>query len=521
MSQPATNQPGAKSNSHMTGLLLLIGGIVLGLLVGVFYGESMWRASGGPDRKLATLEETRKQKEALLTTAKEVEEAAAAGDAKVAATAEVERLTTQIGTLSREVDRMTKIRDQAIVDIKDGKLVLASVVGKFIRFVGDLFLQVLKLLVIPLVITSMICGITSIGDIRKIGKLGTRTIVYFMSTTTVAVFIGLMLVVIVQPGKATDDTFAFKDTKTAAKEKSDIVDTLLAVVRGDEGDKGSGMFPENLVLAAAQMNVMAVIVFSLLFGGALTTLGERGKPAIAFFDAANEAIMQMVHLTMLFAPIGIFGLVASNIAKNGGGAELGEELTRLGYYAACVLGGLLIHVTFLLTLLWLFTGRKPWQFVLSMSRAILTAMSTSSSSATLPVSMECIEGAGVSNRTARFVLPLGATINMDGTALYEAVAVVFIAQSSGIDLSIAQLVVVMLTATLAAIGAAGIPEAGLVTMVIVLTAVGLPTSGIGTILAIDWFLDRMRTSVNIFGDSVGAAIIDRTETPSAENREAT
>ncbi len=492
------NQPPTTSEHSMSGLWWLVGGIVAGLVLGIFYGESMWRASGGPDRKLATIEMTLKQKNELLVAAQKANNAD-----------EVKRLETQVATLESEVVRLTKVRDEALLDVKAGKLRLADVVWKFTKFLGDLFLQVLKLLVIPLVVTSMICGITSIGDIRKIGKLGSRTIIYFMSTTTVAVFIGLMLVVIVQPGKATDDTFAFKDSKTASKENRDVVETLLAVVRGDEGDKGSGMFPENLVLAAAQMNVMAVIVFSLLFGGALTTLGERGKPAIAFFDAANEAIMKMVHLAMICAPVGIFGLVASNIARNGGGSQLGEELTRLGYYAAVVLGGLVLHVLFLQLLMWMMTGRNPWQFMGQMSRAILTAMSTSSSSATLPISMECVSKAGVSDRTSRFVLPLGATINMDGTALYEAVAVVFIAQSSGIELSIAQLVVVMLTATLAAIGAAGIPEAGLVTMVIVLTAVGLPVTGIGSILAIDWFLDRMRTSVNVFGDMTGSVILDK------------
>lgn len=491
------NQPPTTSEHSMSGLWWLVGGIVAGLVLGIFYGESMWRASGGPDRKLATIEMTLKQKNELLVAAQKANNAD-----------EVKRLETQVATLESEVVRLTKVRDEALLDVKAGKLRLADVVWKFTKFLGDLFLQVLKLLVIPLVVTSMICGITSIGDVRRAGRLGSQTLLYFVLSTLAAVAIGLLLVVTIQPGKATDDTFAFKDPKVEAKENRDVIDTLLAVVRGEETDKGSGMFPENLFLAMSQMNVMAVITFSLLFGASLTMLGDRGKPAIAFFDASNEAIMKMVHMAMMCAPIGIFGLVASNIARNGGGSQLSEELSRLALYAGAVLIGLVVHTLLLLIIMWLFTRRNPFAFTAQMARAILTAMSTSSSNATLPITMECVENAGVSKRTAGFVLPLGATINMNGTALYEAVAVVFIAQSSGIELSIGQLIVVMFTATLAAVGAAGIPEAGLVTMVIVLTAVGLPTTGIGTILAIDWFLDRMRTSVNIFGDAIGAAIVD-------------
>ena len=315
---------------------------------------------------------------------------------------------------------------------------------------------------------------------------------------------------VVQPGVAADDTYSYIPESLAAKENTTPLSTLLAVFRGTEGDPGSGMFPSNIFLAASQTNVLALIIFALVFGGALTTLGSRATAAIDFFSAANEAVMKMVHLVMYFAPIGIFGLVATNIAKNGGGQAFVTEMQRIGWYVGTVLLGLLIHSVFLAAILAFLARRNPLTYTLNLMRALLTAISTSSSSATLPVTMECVEGNnGVSNRAASFVLPLGATINMDGTALYEAVAVVFIAQTLGLDLSGGQLLVVFLTATLAAIGAAGIPEAGLVTMVMVLTAVGLPVSGIGTILAIDWFLDRARTTVNIYGDAIGAAVIDR------------
>jgi Na+/H+-dicarboxylate symporter len=344
--------------------------------------------------------------------------------------------------------------------------------------------------------------------VRRLGRLGGWTLGYYFSTCAAAVLIGILLVLVIRPGAAADDTYSYTPPKVQEKEDAAVLDTLLDVFRGKE--EGGGMFPKNLFQAATNTNVLGLLMFALLFGGALTMLGEKGKVAIDFFHAANEAVMKLVHLVMFVAPIGIYGLVATKIAENGGGPAFGEELGRLARYAMTVLVGLGIHSVLLAALLPLLARRNPFVYTYNMLRSLLTAMSTASSSATLPVTFECVEENNrVSNRSAGFVLPLGATINMDGTALYEAVAVIFIAQSIGLELSMAQLVVIFLTATLAAIGAAGIPEAGLVTMVIVLTAAGVPTTGIGTILAIDWFLDRMRTTVNVYGDSVGAAVVDR------------
>ena len=495
------------------GLIAILLAIILGGLLGVYYGKSMWMASGGPSRALLRLKETIDQKRELAERFERNAELAEAGEDEQEAEwnrEEAARLRGHVPVIQKEVDRVEELEKEAHESSGTFASQLAFFVWEMTKFCGDLFLQVLKLLVIPLVVTSMICGITSLGDIRKLGRVGGWTISYYMLTCAAAVLIGIGLVIVIKPGAQVDDTFAYVTENVVAKKDTGVMETLLDVFRGREDDPGSGMFPSNIFQAASKTNVLALIIFAIFFGGALTTLGTKGKVAIDFFVAANEAVMKMVHIVILFAPIGILGLVAYNIARNGGGDAFGEELRRLGWYVATVLIGLASHVVLLGLLLPILAGRNPFAYTYNMLRALLTAMSTASSAATLPVTMECVEENNkVSNRSASFVLPLGATINMDGTALYEAVAVIFIAQTLGIDLDTGQLVIIFLTATLAAVGAAGIPEAGLVTMVIVLTAVGLPLEGIGTILAIDWFLDRMRTTVNVYGDSIGAAVVDR------------
>ncbi len=276
------------------------------------------------------------------------------------------------------------------------------------------------------------------------------------------------------------------------------------------------LFTGNLLESMVEINLLPLIVFSIVFGGMLTTMGDKSKTISELVVSINDALMSFILLLMKLAPLGIFCLVAARFSK----AQMdGQFLTLLktqAWYMTSVLTGLGIHALFTLPLLlWIFTKRNPIQFVGQMSQAILTAFSTASSTATLPVTMECAEvRAGVSSRSTEFVLPLGATINMDGTALYEAAAAIFIAQAYAVVdpsfvLTFDKQVVIAVTATLAAIGAAGIPEAGLVTMLIVLNAVGLPLELIGLILPIDWLLDRFRTAVNAFGDSVGAAIVDK------------
>ena len=271
------------------------------------------------------------------------------------------------------------------------------------------------------------------------------------------------------------------------------------------------MVPDNLFLAMVNTEVLPLIVFSLVFGGVLTTIGEKGTVVIRFFDGINDAIMAIVHLLMWVAPIGIGALIAGRLGEAGGFAGFWPQLQSLGAYAGTVILALIIHGLIVLPLVLRILGKQPvGTYAKAMSTPLMTAFSTSSSSATLPMTMESlIEEAGVSKRTVSFVIPLGATINMNGTALYEAIAAVFIAQTYGIELGLGETIIVLLTATLSAIGAAGIPEAGLVTMVIVLKAVNLPIEGISLILVIDWFLDRCRTTVNVWGDAVGAAVIDR------------
>ena len=370
-----------------------------------------------------------------------------------------------------------------------------------VGWLGDMFLDALKMLVVPLIISSMIVGISGLGDIRQVGKTGLITLTYFMATTGIAVAIGLMLVNIMKPGEAVEMTIDKIPENVAGKEAIGITDILQSFVS------------PNLIQSMANMEILPLIIFSLVFGGVLTTLGEPGKQAIAFFDTVNNAIMKIVHLLMYFAPVGVFALIASKLGAAGGGDLFLAELTKIGKYAWTVILALLVHGLFVLpTILFIVTRRNPLLYFKNLTAALTTAFSTASSSATLPITIECAEENNqVSRKASLFVLPLGATVNMNGTALYEAVAVMFIAQMMGIEMGFAEQIIVLITATLAGIGAAGIPEAGLVTMVMVLQAVGLPLEGIGMLLSIDWFLDRCRTTLNVWGDSVGAAVVDALE----------
>lgn len=370
-----------------------------------------------------------------------------------------------------------------------------------IEWIGDMFLDALKMLVVPLIISSMIVGISGLGDIRKVGKTGAITLFYFMATTAMSVVIGLLVVNLIQPGGGLETNPIEVPNKVAIKEPAGISDIL------------KNFISPNLVQSMSKMEILPLIVFSLIFGATLTTLGDRGKVVIDFFDTVNLTIMKMVHLVMYFAPIGIFGLIASKLGAAGGGDLFVAELLKIGKYVVTVLSGLLILSVIVLPLiLKMITGRNPIVYFMNASGALLTAFSTASSSATLPVTVECAEELNkVSRKACLFALPLGATVNMNGTAMYESVAAIFIAQVFGVELGFTGQAIIFITATLAAIGAAGIPEAGLVTMVMVLQAVGLPLEGIGLLLAIDWFLDRCRTTVNVWGDSIGAAVIDHLE----------
>jgi len=372
-----------------------------------------------------------------------------------------------------------------------------------VAWMGELFLTTLKMLIVPLVVASIITGVSGLGDVRKLGRLGSISVSYYLCTTLIAVSIGLIMANLWQPGVGVPIGDIAEVSRPGEVSFTDII---LSFVH------------PNIVAAAADMKLLPIILFCIAFAAALTTLGEAGKPVIRFFEGLNDAMMKIVTWVMLFAPLGVFALIASNLGKAGGGEAFMLQLSGLAAYAATVISALLTHSVILCLILLFIARRSVWTYLKHLSTALLTAFSTASSSATLPLTMQSVKQAGVDEKATRFVLPLGATVNMDGTALYEAVAVLFIAQAYGIDLSMMEQIVVLITATLAAIGAAGIPEAGLVTMVIVLEAVGLPLEGIGLLLAIDWFLDRCRTTVNVFGDSVGAAVVGKlTENHKSEN----
>lgn len=396
------------------------------------------------------------------------------------------------------------------MSFSENKLIIAILIGAIagiicgwlfgpamvsIAWIGDLFLDTLKMMIIPLIVAAVISGVTSLGDIRKLGKVGGATLLYYASTTACAVLIGLFVVNLIQPGKGVERLSDVIPQTIVDKEGTGFVDIIQSLIE------------PNIISAAANTQLLPVIVFCLLFAAALTTIGEKNITLIRFFDGLNEVMMKLVIWVMAFAPIGIFALIAGQIGRAGGGPAIRDELLAVGSYCLTVILGLSLHFILLFIILIIFSNRGR-DYLIKLLRALFTAFGTASSSATLPLTMECALEAGVDKRSVKFVLPIGATVNMDGTALYESIAVMYIAQAYGIEMGLADQALIFITATLAAIGAAGIPQAGLVTMLIVLNAVNLPVEGIGMILAVDWFLDRFRTTVNVWGDSVGAAVIE-------------
>ena len=364
-------------------------------------------------------------------------------------------------------------------------------------WLGSLFLNTLSMLVIPLLISAVITGVTSLGDVRHLGRISGVTIAYYVVTVLIAVLVGLFMVNLIQPGVG---------VPTAGLERPE--DLIQFVEERGIGDILLAMVAPNLIEAAAETNLLPLIIWSVAFGIALASLGERGRQAASFFESMNDGMMQLVSWVMYFAPIGVFGLIAGMFGAAGSPEAFVETIAAVGLHVVTVLVGLGIHFIILVAIL-LVIARQPISYLVNMLRAIVTAFATASSTATLPITIQCARESGIDERARRFVLPLGSTVNMDGTALYEAAAAMFIAQAYGLDLSIGQQAIIVVTATLAAIGAAGIPQAGLVTMIIVLQAVGLPLEGIGLLLAVDWFLDRFRTATNVWGDAVGAAVVHR------------
>ncbi len=390
-------------------------------------------------------------------------------------------------------DRFFSIENLTFVAIVLG--VLAGVYLKdvviHLKLVGDAFLSLLKMITIPLIFASIFVSIASLSSINDLKNLGLKALVYYFSTTFLAVLTGLIVVNLIDFKPVSDISFSEK-----IEHKPFTLEALI-----------ESFIPSNIFQSLANGKVLHIIIFSMLFALAVLTLQKNKKELITnFFDGVNDAMLTIAKWIINLSPIGVFALISYIVAEKGLGAVI-----SLWQYVLAVVIGLFIHAFINLSAIGFFIGKfNPYKYFLKVKEALLIAFSTSSSSATLPVSLEVAEKkVGIDKKVAGFVLPLGATVNMDGTALYEAVAVMFVASVYGIDLSLTEQIIVFFTASLAAIGAAGIPSAGLVTMTLVFSAVGLPLEGIALILVVDRFLDMLRTATNVWGDLIGTKLISR------------
>lgn len=363
------------------------------------------------------------------------------------------------------------------------------------QLVGQIFLRSIMMLVVPLVFVSLVTGAASMGDVKKLGRVGVKTIGFYLGTTAVAIIIALVLGFVFKPGIGLDMS-AIEAVEVTVGVKTPIVQILYE------------MIPRNPIQAMAEGNMLQIIVFALLTGVGLSLLGEKGKYLINLFENFNELIMKLVSIVMLFAPIGVFGLIAKTFATVGYAG-----LLPLAKYILVVYLGLAIHAFFVYgSLFKIFTGLSIKTFYKKFFPAMSVAFSTASSGATLPVSLDIAENQlGISKDIAAFTIPLGATINMDGTAIMQGVATLFVAQVYGIELTLGMMLTVVLTATLASIGTAGVPGAGAIMLTLVLQSIGLPLEGIGLIMGVDRLVDMARTAINVTGDAVCTSIIAKQE----------
>lgn len=384
---------------------------------------------------------------------------------------------------------------------------LGRTLVEWTEWIGRLFLALIKMVVVPLVFFSLCVGVASLGDFRALGRLGGRTIGYFTITTVVALVIGVGLTNLIKPGKLLSEEDragllasyegSVGDTVANAANAPTLVDQLVAIV------------PTNPIASLAQGEMLQIIFFALMLGIAFTMMAaERAKPVVDAFARLNDAMVMLVHIAMALAPYGVAALLFKVVGSTGL-----SVLVALGVYGLVVVLGLLLHTVITYGTVIRFGARLPFlRFLGAIKEALLVAFSTSSSSATLPVTMEaCEENVNVSNKITSFVLPLGATVNMDGTALYQGVAAIFIAQIYGMDLTIGDQATIVVSATLASVGAAGVPGAGMITLAMVLTAIGVPTEGLALILGVDRLLDMFRTTTNVVGDSAATAFMARLE----------
>ena len=375
------------------------------------------------------------------------------------------------------------------------------------EYVGTIFLNALKMIIVPLITSSIIVGVAGIGSGGNLGALGGKTLLFYAATTLAAILVGLIIINAVGPGYV--DGEPAKDLLALEASTAELEQRVAGKGVGDVAQIFQRMVPPNIFKAAVEGQMLGIIFFSILFGYFMTHLdNEYAEPLYRFWNAVFHVMMRMTEWIMLFAPIGVFGLVAAVIAKAGYKAT-----GPLAVFAVSVLAALAVHAFITLPLLLRFIGKvNPFKTIKAVAQAMLTAFSTASSSATLPVTMECVEdNVGVSNKISSFVLPLGATVNMNGTALYECAAAIFIAQAYGLELTFGVQFAIVAIALLTSIGVAGVPSASLVAIAIILTAIGLPIEALGVLLVFDRILDMARTSINIWGDATCATIVARLE----------
>lgn len=379
-------------------------------------------------------------------------------------------------------------------------IILGSVFGSSIDFLkplGDLFLRLIKFIIAPLILSTLVVGVASSSDPKQLGRIGFKTVAYYLGTTAIAIVIGLAVAFMISPGNGVDiSTDNLVVPEAAVEEPEGAIATLLNII------------PENPFAALSDGNILQVIFFALFIGLAITFVGKKAQPVYRFFEGFAEVMYKITGIVMKFAPIGILGLLAPVVGQYGISVLLPLVKVIIAVYLACLLHALLVYSA--AVKVW--GGMGPLHFFKGISPAALVAFSTASSAGTLPVTIKnTTENLGVPNKIASFVLPLGATVNMDGTAIYQGVAVIFIAQFYGLDLSLLQLLTVVLTTVLASIGTAGVPGAGMIMLAMVLTSVNMPLEGIALIAGIDRVLDMMRTSVNIVGDASAAVVVTGSE----------
>lgn len=401
------------------------------------------------------------------------------------------------------------------VEVKEFKEVFSvakeKTIAVWIKWIGDIFIRLLNMIAVPLVLASLIVGAASLGDIKKFARIGSKTLAFYLTTTAFAITIGLTLANLIHPGDMMPQ--ATKD-RLLSVYQGDISEKLESELSFDIGDFLVNMIPRNPFGAIAEADMLQIVFFAVMVGMILTMIGkDKSEPVIKFFDGLSEAMIKLVDVVMLIAPLGVFALIASTVAEFGF-----DILQTLFWYAVTVLLGLTLHTFGVYAFIVRFFSKvKVFDFFRGVRRMQMVAFTTSSSAATLPVNMEvCQENLGVSKSVTSFVLPLGATINMDGTALYQGVAAVFIAQVFGMDLSIGQQLTIIITAVLASIGTAPVPGVGIIMLVIILKSVGIPQIGIALIIGIDRILDMCRTVTNVTGDAAVTVAIASSENEISE-----